>query len=149
MRGRLIWVTVVVALATAACQSSAGGIVVSEARIGVPSGPNGALYFTVVGGDQPDGLLAVSTHVAGSVEIHETAVGDDGTVGMRAIDSLRLPANGTLVLEPGGTHAMLIGVEELEEGETVDVILTWDRAGEMTVEALVVATLETTGHDHG
>ena len=47
-------------------------------------------------------------------------------------------AGGTLVLEPGGVHLMLVDVERLEVGDTVNVTLQWQMAGAMQVEAEVV-----------
>lgn len=136
-------------LTVASCGSPTEGIVVSEARIGAPTGPHAALYFTAVNEGEADRLLGAATDVAASAELHETTMGADGTVGMRPVESLELPQDGTLVLEPGGLHVMLLDVDRLEEGDTVPVTLNWERAGEMTVDARVVAPGDTMGHDHG
>jgi copper(I)-binding protein len=42
---------------------------------------------------------------------------------------------------------MLAGVDELEVGDTISVTLTWEVAGEMTVEAEVVDPSDTMGDD--
>jgi periplasmic copper chaperone A len=130
------------------CQGSAG-IDVTEARVGAPTGPNAALYFTASNDDsEPDVLIGVSTEVAGSAELHETTRGDDGTMGMRPVTGLDLPSGETLTLEPGGLHVMLIDVEPLEEGDRISVTLHWQSAGEMGVEAEVVSPADTmAGHD--
>jgi copper(I)-binding protein len=86
--------------------------------------------------------------VAASVELHETTMGSDGTMSMARIDRLDLPADGSLVLEPGGYHLMLVDADRLEVGETVEVTLIWETAGEMAVEAEVVDPGETLGDDH-
>jgi len=126
------------------------GIDVTEARVGAPTGPNAALYFTASNdGDEPDVLIGVSTDVAGTVELHETTHGDDGTMGMRPVTSLDLPAGETLTLEPGGLHVMLIDVEPLEEGDRITVTLHWQSAGEMGVETEVVSPADTMGHGDG
>lgn len=126
----------------AACAGSFGPEI-SDARVGEPTGPNAALYFTATGNGDGDRLVAATTDVAESTEMHETAVGDDGTVGMRSIESLDLPTEGTLVLEPGGHHVMLVDVDRLEVGEVIEVVLVWENAGEMTVMAEVVDPADT------
>lgn len=125
------------------CQGSEG-LGVTEARVGAPTGPNAALYFTASNdGRDPDVLIGVSTDVAGGVEIHETTHDEDGTMGMRPVTSLDLPAGETLTLEPGGLHVMLIDVEPLEEGERISVTLHWQSAGDTEVEAEVVSPADT------
>jgi copper(I)-binding protein len=114
-------------------------------RIGQPTGPNAALYFHADGYGTADRLVAVTTDVASRVEIHETTMNDDGTMGMSPIDGLDLPADGELVLEPGGYHIMLIDVDRLEVGEMVEVVLDWEHAGAQSIEAEVVAPEDTMG----
>lgn len=142
---------VVVALVIVGCGDGGGTTPeVLEARIGEPTGANGALYLTARGYGTPDRLIAASTGVADVAQLHETVIGSDGTATMRALTAMELPGRGDLVLEPGGRHVMLIGVDRLEVGTTVEVTLVWENAGEMTVEAVVVEPFETMGeHDRG
>lgn len=126
-----------------ACGSGGSGPEIREARIGQPTGPNAALYFTASGGAETDRLVGATTDVAASVALHESTVADDGTVSMHHVPALDLPANGALVLEPGGYHLMLVDVEPLEVGETVEVVLMWETAGEITAMAEVVEPAET------
>lgn len=140
------------ALCVAACGGDGAGLVVTEARIGEPTGPHAAMYFTVENPtDGADVLEAASSDVASSIEIHETTVGADGTMGMQPLESpLEVDAGGTVVLEPGGLHLMLIDVDRLEVGETASVTLQWQVAGDMEVEAEVVEPQDTMEHeDHG
>jgi len=120
----------------AGCGGGAEGLQISEARVGAPTGPNAALYFTARGG--PDALLSASTDVAGDAQIHETVIGEEGTVSMRQVPRLEVPAGGELVLEPGGFHVMLVGIDELQVGATIEITLVWETAGEVTVDAEVV-----------
>lgn len=136
-------------LMVAACGGDAAAPDISDVRIGQPTGPNAALYFTV-NSDEADRLLGATTSVAGSVQLHETIMGDDGSMGMEPIDSLEVPADTEVVLEPGGTHLMLIDVDRLEVGDKVEVLLTWENAGDLTVDAEVVEPQDTLEHDgHG
>ena len=134
------------ALGIVACQSETGTVTVADVRIGQPSGPNAALYLTASAEGPGDRLMGAETGVARVVEIHETTTGDDGTVSMRPVGDVVIPAEGSLVLEPGGLHLMLVDVERLEVGDVVEVILMWETSGEMAVEAQVVDPGDTVGH---
>ena len=58
-------------------------------------------------------------------------------------DGLAIPAGESVVLEPGGYHIMLIGLTgDLNAGESFTLTLTFEKAGEVTVEAIIV-----TGND--
>lgn len=137
----------VVALGVVACQSDTGSVTVADVRIGQPTGPNAALYLTASAHGQSDRLTGAETDVARVVEIHESTTGDDGTVAMRPVDDVEIPEGGSLVLEPGGLHLMLVDVERLEVGDVIEVTLMWETAGEMAVEAQVVDPGDTVGHD--
>ncbi len=128
-----------------ACGAGADGPVISDARVGEPTGPNAGLYFRAEGYGTEDSLISASTEVAASVELHETVMGDDGTMGMRPVTSYSLPASGELVLEPGGLHVMLMDVDPLVAGTTIEVTLTWEKAGQTSITAEVVEPAET-GH---
>jgi len=121
----------------AACGGGVDSLTVTDERIGEPTGPNAAMYFTVES-DTADRLLGASTPVATSVQIHETVMDDHGAMGMHALQSLDVPADTEVVLEPGGMHLMLIDVERLSVGERVEVVLDWENAGEMKLEVEVV-----------
>lgn len=131
---------------TAGCSGETEGLQISDVRVGAPTGPNAAMYFTASGADEADSLRSASTDVAGEIQIHET-ISDEGTMSMRPVPRLELPAGGQLILEPGGYHLMLVGVDELEVGDTISVTLTWEVAGEMTVEAEVVDPSDTMGDE--
>jgi len=109
------------------------------ARVPVPAVANGATYMTLTNdGDTDDTLVSAGTDIAESVELHETTT-QDGSMSMQEVDGIDIPAGDDAVLEPGGLHMMLIGVtEDLTEGDTVEVTLTFDNAGEQTAGAEVV-----------
>jgi len=139
-------------LLLAACSGAAAGgeITVSDARVPVPAGANGAAYMALTnGGDGADQLLSVSSDVAEAVELHETSM-QGGSMSMQAVEGVEIPGGGEVVLEPGGLHVMLIGVtEDLAEGDTVDLTLTFENAGEQTVSAEVVPLGDMPGMDMG
>lgn len=60
----------------------------------------------------------------------------DAMMGMRPVDSIDLPAGEDVVLEPGGYHIMLLELAKpIKDGETIQVTLTFENAGEKTVDA--------------
>jgi copper(I)-binding protein len=130
----------------AACSSGESGFPdVTDVRIGQPTGPNAALYFTALGYGQADTLVSVETEVAPTAEVHETVMGDGGTMSMQSVPSLELPASGDLVLKPGGYHVMLIDVDRLVVGDTVEVTLVWETSGSQSIQAMVVEPADTMG----
>jgi copper(I)-binding protein len=59
-----------------------------------------------------------------------------GMMTMQPVESIEVPADGTVALEPGGYHVMLLDVQkELVPGDTIEVTLTFELAGEVTVTA--------------
>jgi periplasmic copper chaperone A len=89
-----------------------------------------------------DRLIDARTDAASTVEFHESVLASDGTASMRRLAAMVLPSGGSLVLEPGGLHLMLLDVDRLEIGETVEVTLVWEHAGEMVIVATVVDPAE-------
>jgi copper(I)-binding protein len=99
----------------------------------LPNG-NSALYFTVVNLlDQPDRLLSVRTEV-GMAETHETVVEEGVYKMLPRPEGFEVPAQGTLTLEQGGKHVMVMGVPEpLAAGTTISATFTFASAGEISL----------------
>lgn len=144
---RLWWLAGAILIATVVSCSSDGMIEIVDARLGEPAGPNAALYFTALGGDSPDRLVGARAAIASEVQIHETTTGEDGTMSMRPVEALELPADGELVLEPGGYHLMLVDVERVKTGDEIEVSLIWENSGEMTIPVDVLAPGDTMSDD--
>ena len=108
------------------------------ARATPPGASVGAAYLIVRNtGDQDERLQAVSSRAAESLEMHET-VEENGVAKMRPVDGARIPAGGTLVMRPGGTHLMLMGLAApLKEGGSLPLTVTFEKAGTMTIEVQV------------
>lgn len=144
-RRHLLWLAAPLALLLAACAGAAAStsIEVTDARIPLPAGPNGAAYMTLVNaGDGDARLISAATDVAESAELHESSM-QDGTMSMEEVDGVDIPAGGQAVLEPGGLHIMLLGVDQdLAEGDTVELTLTFEGADEQVVSAEVTPLAE-------
>ncbi|MEO3751793.1 copper chaperone PCu(A)C [Streptomyces sp. B6B3] len=86
-------------------------------------------------GDADDRLTSVTSDAAGTVEMHETV--DNA---MRPVDSLPVPAGGTLRLNRGGNHLMLLDLDrELTEGDTISLELHFAEAEPLTLDVPVEA----------
>jgi len=139
---------VVLALALAACgsssperQTTAGDIVVVDPVVPEPPADLGSAYMVIRNtGAAPERLLRVEAEVAGVVELHQTRA-VDGRLGMAQVESIEIAPGGTFNMESGGFHVMLIDLKRsLKQGDRVPLTLTFERAGTVRVEALVVAT---------
>jgi len=84
-----------------------------------------AVYMVLVNtGSIPAELVGGNTAIADSVAPMITTKEGEGlkqVFGMQSVDSLKIPAHGTLVLEPNGNHLMVMGLKEHpKEGDQVD-----------------------------
>ena len=114
----------------------AGDLEIREARAQL-FGDMGAAFFTVQNsGEKGDRLLRVEVEGADRVETHET-VADGEVMRMESRpDGFEVPAGGTLQLEPGGKHVMVIGPPAVPAGsETLSVLLVFEENGTVEVAA--------------
>jgi periplasmic copper chaperone A len=99
--------------------------------------PNGAVYLRRLRnrGAQAERLLGASTPVARAVEIHQSTLGDDQVMRMRAAAALELPPGRELQLRHGGPwHLMLLDLKQpLALGQRFPMRLRFERAGETEV----------------
>ena len=126
----------------APCSSGSKAPTISDAWVRPPMGADlpAAGYLTIVGGDADDALIAVTSPVAASVEIHETMAAESGMTGMAPVDRIDVAAGATVVLEPGGYHLMLMGATDLPAvGDTVELTLSFENGGDVVVKAEVRA----------
>lgn len=107
------------------------------ARATAGNASNGAAYFSVANsGREGDRLVGVETTLAHAA-IH-TNLMEDGVMKMRAQDGIDIPPGGSATLHPGGVHVMLMGLKApLKEGERFPMILTFAKAGPVTVDVVV------------
>ena len=99
---------------------------------------NGAVYMILSnGGTSTDSLVSASTPVAERAEIH-THIHENGMMMMRQVQKIELPGGGRAVLEPGGLHLMLIGINSpMTEGKEFPVTLRFEHAGQVEVTVRV------------
>jgi copper(I)-binding protein len=140
-RGLLVIVATALILVGCSSDGSESGtpaLTVERAYIPPPAGANGALYFEVANeGDGPDHLIGARTSVADEAEMHRTTTADDGLTRMEPVEDLEIPAGETVTFEAGGLHIMLNRVDELEEGDVVEVELEFAESGTILIDAEV------------
>lgn len=121
---------------TAAAQ--AGDIALHGAfiRATLPHATVGAAYVTITNrGATDERLVSVTASVGDHAVVHEM-VEENEVMTMRSLpDGLVIPAGETVSLRPGVTHIMIHGLEApLAVGQSVDLTLTFEAAGDVTVD---------------
>ena len=130
--------------------SKKSGIEVQEAwaRATPPNAKNAAVYM-VLKNDRPviDLLLRLTTPAAKFVEIH-TVIKEKGMMLMQPVENISIPAHGVAVLQPGGSHMMLVNLkEQLKPGTHIDLTLEFKHGGEIKLKVPVQKSRKKT-HDH-
>lgn len=99
-----------------------------------PSVLTTAAYMTLKNeSDSDDILIGADFPGAAMTELH-TSVEEGGVMRMEEVDGIDIPAGETAELSPNGNHIMLMGLEgPLNEGDTVDLLLTFEQGGEIAV----------------
>jgi copper(I)-binding protein len=112
-------------------------IVVSGAYVREPAnGVSAAAYFTVYNtGDTPDALRTVQSGAGADTSLHADASGS-----MQHTAEMSIPAGGSVSLAPGKGHVMITKLYgPLKAGQSVNLQLTFDHAGQLLVTAPVIA----------
>ena len=105
-----------------------------------PNAPTVAAYFVIKnGGADADRLLSVDSPIAGTAQLHEH-VHQDGLMKMQQVDTVSIPANGTVTFAPMAYHVMLLDLKDrskLTTGQRFPLSLHFEKAGDVTVEVEV------------
>lgn len=104
-------------------------------------------------GDEADRLIGVASDAAQRVELHTHQEDANGVMRMIHVEEgFELPAGGEIVMKRGGEHVMFMGLNApFEQDEILVVTLTFEKAGDVTIEIPVDLTREETEMmmDHG
>lgn len=99
-----------------------------------PSVLTTAAYMTLENKSGTDDILIGADYPGAAMTELHTIVEDNGVMRMDEVDGIDIPAGETAVLAPSGNHIMLMGLEgPLNEGDTVDLLLTFEQNGEIAV----------------
>lgn len=128
------------ALAIAPAQAEILNVGNAWVRQGPPTAQVLAAYMTLENpGTRDIAVIGASSPQFETVEIHRTEI-VDGMARMIPQERLTIPAGGSVVLEPGGLHLMLINARQpLPADATVQIELHLDAGGSLKVDAPVRA----------
>jgi copper(I)-binding protein len=103
-----------------------------------PAPDLGTVYFSIFNKrDRTDSVVEVVLLGGGRTEMHFVQGG------MQQISSIPMDSRGTVHLEPGGYHVMLLDLPApLELGDTVEVTLRFAEAGDAHIRAPVLTYTE-------
>ncbi|GAB2592558.1 copper chaperone PCu(A)C [Streptomyces capparidis] len=127
---------------------AASGAAGSPARVQVTSGrvllPYGdtrdtAAFFRIsnVGGAD-DELVSVTSPAAGDVALGRHAATGRGTAAKRVVDSLTVPAGGTVAMSPHGVDIVLVARGTWRVGDVVPFVMDFRHSGRVRAEAVVI-----------
>ncbi len=123
------------------------------ARASGPAAQSGAIFMLIENhGATDDRLIAAATDAAERVELHTHLEDANGVMRMVELeDGMPIAAGGTHELARGGDHVMLLGLTRpLTHGDTLDLTLTFEVAGEVEVEIPVdLERMPQPRHGHG
>jgi copper(I)-binding protein len=126
-----------VSIVLSACaRAGSGEPGVTDAAYRAPLGAStvGVLYMTV---ESPadDAVVGLSSPQAERIELHESTLSEHGMAGMKALETLPLPAGKPVELKPGGVHAMVFSPAPLGPDEVFSVTLELKSGKRLNVEA--------------
>ena len=133
--------TVVLALWFIPFTSTASDLSITDAWVRATIGQTTvtAGYVTIENtGAENDRLIGIRTDIAAKTEMHRTTTDEGSVIRMRQIDALDIRSGEALSFKPGGDHLMLLGIANpLTAGDEISLTLTFENAGDVTVDALV------------
>lgn len=153
MKPTLLAAAFAVALAPAALADPQIEILDPYARSSGMNAISGAAFMVLRNsGTTDDRLVAVSSPVAERVELHTHVESETGVMRMVEVEEgFVVPAGSDHALQRGGDHVMFLGITTpFEDGATVPLTLTFERAGDVTVDVPVDLQRMPGGHGgHG
>jgi len=120
----------------------AGDIEVQDAymRSSGAMAKSGAAFMQIVNnGPEDDRLIDAASDLSMRVELHTHKASADGVMQMVHVpEGFVIPAGGSHALARGGDHVMFMGLtRKVAHGDVVTLTLTFEKAGEMTIEVPV------------
>lgn len=133
------------ATATRAHEYDLGKLTIEHPWVRAPKDGEKTVYFYAFihnKGDVADKLLAVKSPNIGKISLHSDA---QHTL---AAGGIAIPAGQTTTLSPEGAHVVLLDVQKINPvGWGMELVLVFEKAGEVTVDAAVDAPDAKHAHD--
>ncbi len=116
-------------------------IVQPWSRATAPTQKTGGVFLRIENtGSRPDRLIGVESEIADTASLHAMIRHGDVMRMRPVVGGIDVPANGHVVLAPGGKHVMLIGLRgQLIKASAVPLTLVFERGGRVQIEAIVEA----------
>ena len=131
--------------AASAHEYELGKLVVEHPWIRAPKeGENKAYLYSFIHnlGDAPDKLIGVKAEKFGKVEFYPDARGG------KPANGIVIPGKQTTTLAPGGAYVLLLDIKKhLEVGWGLEMTLTFEKAGEVVIDAAIEAPDAAHAHD--
>ena len=113
------------------------GITVSNPYLVVfgKNAKSGAGYFVISNKNSDPVILNKVKAEFGKAMLHKTDVDKKGVAKMKHLESVEVPSNGLLNLEPGGTHIMFMNISiEFDESRKYPVTLIFEEQGSLDID---------------
>lgn len=121
-----------------------------HARATVPGQPSGAAYLSIENkGKTADKLIAVSSPVAKSAEIHTMSM-EGNVMKMREVQVIEIAPGAKVEMKPSdGYHLMLMGLKQpLKKDDKFPLTLTFEKAGKLNIDVHVNGDAGNMEHHH-
>ena len=113
------------------------GITVSNPHLVVfgKNAKSGAGYFVISNKNSDPVILKKVIAEFGKAILHKTDVDIKGVAKMKHLESIAVPGNGFLKLEPGGIHIMFMNISiEFDESRKYPVTLVFEEKGSLDID---------------
>ncbi|RUS65066.1 copper chaperone PCu(A)C [Pseudorhodobacter sp. E13] len=133
----------------------AGDITIKDPylRVSGAMAKTAAAFMTIENAGAEDRLIDAHSDLSEKVELHTHKQNADGVMQMLHVEEgFAIPAGGSHALERGADHVMFLGLNSVPaEGDKITLVLTFEKAGEVTVEVPVDNTRAPAagGMEHG
>tara|TARA_B100001939_G_scaffold121220_1_gene105107 strand:- start:19 stop:516 length:498 start_codon:yes stop_codon:yes gene_type:complete len=98
----------------------------------------GSGYFVISNKNSSAVILNEVTSGIGAAMLHKTDIDEKGVAKMKHLENIVVPGNGSLKLEPGGTHIMFMNLQnKLEENERYPVTLFFKGLGSLKIDFIL------------
>ena len=154
MRKLVLEICAATALTLGAILALAPGVMASDLMVmgafarasAVSTATSGVVYMTLTNhGATADKLISITTPAAGMAMLHES-VDAGGVASMKEMPGLEISAGGSVEMKPGSLHIMLMGLNApLKKGDTLKLMLTFEHAGQVDVDAKVGDVAQSVG----
>lgn len=134
-----VLLALVATLALSGCGSPTATIATTSAYIPQPTTPGTTVAYMDIrnNGKTPDQLISATTSVGGQVSFLAPDGMRSGTMVMKAVQNIQIPAQSLLRMNPNSFRLRITGAGHMQGGKDVILTLRFAHAGAVTVIALV------------